>query len=744
MVQYIPISDSFDASAGFAWGGFLANYLRCVPWPNGAPPAIGAYNLPMAEGTLNQGYKAGHGGVAFTDTGTPAVPDGFCATLWRATYNSAVEGQAVFKLATTAGTATDDSFRAAGLCLRAQSGTFNDTWQHERVFDHSAYWVFILNTLAQGVSFLFVRVNSGVPTLLATVTALSMGQPSTALAFFGANGRQLRFAIGNNGSGNPVMAAYIANADGTGEVQIGSNITDSTAQKLATPGRIGFGMTRDRVESGSNRTATVCTYFQVRANTQLQLRDEWTRTDAHGKQSFSSYSTPLTDGNGIVGHRSQQHWVCDLFGQHQQQTPGSGNQNGLRRMQTDPGNNRLRVPWSGTPAIPGATFPLMGTSVVPVDCGKCLDWSITVTYLNPAPAPTRGQNGPGAANNLLLRVWGFGSGSENGRFFLSIQYRTPPLPHPAVPVWYFFAFGNDTHTVLEPDAGPLGMGLAIPITYRCVITETGTAPTRLWVVEWLVNGVRIPFPATAITPPDSTFLVNNGDGTYSWSEALAGALSPSTVRPQFSVQAYGTVVGTWPSGNYDDLRLDEYFDQSPACCTLEPVPSAVPVVLEIPPVQLTVQVGATEFLPTSAQIVVEIPSPVLTVQVGVAEFLPTPDQIVVEVPSVVLTVQVGVATFLPTPVQEVVSVPSVVLTVQVGQTSLLVQPVQVVLSPPGPQLTVVTPTTSVPAPTQVVVQVPEIRVLTGDDRRDPAGQIKFAGAVIGEARFAGPAASEVG
>lgn len=537
MVQNIPQSDSFTENSG-GFGSFFCSYIRLKPW---SVASIGGYTCPSAEGTLNQGYLvAGAGGVAFTDTTTPAVPGGFCATTWRALYNFQQTSELGFALHTVNGAETDDSFRTVGVCVRSQGGTFVDTFQHERHENHSAYWLLFQNTLVSGVLWQLVRVNSGTPTVIA-----SQAIATPSLAYIGA-GKRITLSV-RNSAGSPVLTAHFTEPDGSNDVTLfGGAIVDLDPAKITTAGRAGFGMTRDRAEAGATNTATIATYFRVVDDSIAteHLRDEWTRNPRHGYRSLTQITT-VTDGNGINGRPSQSLWGSDLFAQRS---------SAAARQPVDTPNNRLKSTTS-----PNANTCFFWKGYPPV-CGLCTDVSYVYTQTSTNEFETR------------LYMFDFGPLATPQR--LEVRLVGSQVGGPLNYFWHFIDAGLFLN---DPSGLHVPWVLGGTNTIRWTASLSGTAPTRLQTFRLFVNGVQVPFHLSLPGIVAGWSVAAPGD--VSWSE---------TAGPLWVNRGGGAIVQHFASNpDLDVDYLDTWIDTPTSCCATAPIVTAPSYAWVAPSVNVT-------------------------------------------------------------------------------------------------------------------------------------------------------------
>lgn len=593
MTQNIPLSDTFDQNGG--WGGFLANYIRSILWNSGSFPLVGAYAVTTSEATLHHGYKAIHGGVSFMSTQAVPIADSFGGTVWRAFFSTDATAEAVFKTVATAGSATNDSFRQAAVGVRIQGGTVDNTPGHEHIRNHIGYWLFLTNTQAQGCLWSLVRTRPSPhgPVVLAT----EVPSPNTALAYVPALGRKLSLSIVTNVSGNPELTATTSLADGSSPVTLfGGPFADSdAANKITTAGRCGFGMTRDRAESGGVKTTTLNTYFRVLNGAGVeQLRDEWLRNLWHGMSgvSIGGVLSDLTDGNGISGKRSQQMWGGDIYG-----AAVTGSQ--YNTPEVDAANNRLKSEIDAGD-VTGSKRTYMVACFGPT-CGKCLDRSFVLTYVN-LTTPAAGSD---VENELFILSWD----QPGDEFQLT--------PHAFRLYFDFDAAGGigvlidhlpsgATYTQIG-SGGPLVFAVNTPLTFRWLVSVTGTAPTRVWKFELRLGGLQVPF----IGPLGSGWTLN-GDGSLNRLESVLGAL----LDTQSAGSLHWTRTNSSGSGGTDpgsdDYRLDSWSDTSPACCTTPFLLDTAKIVFHIAPPTLALITPTLSLLPALSLVYV-IPANAITI-----------------------------------------------------------------------------------------------------------------------------------
>lgn len=546
MTQNIPQSDAFTTNGGF--GGFFCSYIRVVGVNSGR---LSGYATNWTEGTLNQGYLVPYGGVAFTDTSAAPVADGIAATAWRAFVGLSQTVECVVKLATVSGLATDDSFRTAGVFVRAQGGSFDDTFLHEKWTAHSGYYLLLRNTAASGLTWQFVRVNAGVPTMLTSQTV-----PGGALAYIPAAGRKISLSI-TNVVGVPTITCKTANADGTGEVTLfGGVLSDTLGGNITTAGRVGWVATRDRQEAGATNTATVFTYLRAvdDSGPTEMLRDEFVRNPRHAWNSFTTFVT-VTDGNLIQGRPTQSLWGSDYFAQRA--APAT------LRQPTDPANDRLK---SMTSPNSNILFFLKGYQP---NCGLCTDVSYVYTQtsmfgffqdiymfdFDPLGSPQR----------LQIRVQS-GTGNIGYQFIEANQFYVDPIGGGSLVPWNI---GSNN-------------------TLRWTVSITGTAPTRLQVFKLFVNGNQVPFH------------LGTGPLAVGWSCVAPGDIRWSETQGPLWVNRGGGVIiyAIPPNPDIDVDYLDTWTDTPTSCCSQTSTLSPVPLVLSVNAPTASVATPTSAVLPT--------------------------------------------------------------------------------------------------------------------------------------------------
>lgn len=352
MVQLLPGDDAFTENATH-YGQRLAGYLRLRPWTSDA--ATG-YAIPTAVGHLHAGYFNILGGAlsaasatpaAFTSAASGASTGHLCSALWRPYYAARCKATLALSCAVTIGTYAD-TFRYAGVTVRNTGGTYDDTAGVEALSADSGYWfVLAQDAGAGGAKWLLLRVNTGTITVLAQSAAftLSANQASKLLVM----DLQVADASGNvsltatyqfQGSATPVGGFTTTNP-------FGGAIIDSSGSKLTAAGRCGFGMSRERVQTGPTiRSATVASYFQIydSDSTAYVLVDEWQRVALAGCTAVSG------ELNGKNGRMLSSMWGDDVAGTN------------TLKAKRDAGNNRIALDtagfygmWSQRPASHQAT-----------------------------------------------------------------------------------------------------------------------------------------------------------------------------------------------------------------------------------------------------------------------------------------------------------------------------------------------------------------------------------------------------
>jgi hypothetical protein len=300
VTSIFPVDDDFTEYATH-YGAGLKSYIRVLPWKT-AGDTVTDFAIPLARGDLHKGYFTGRSQfAAFIGQGVSGANNSLCALLWRQAYLANVRVGLSFRMLAVLGAVPASSFRWAGVTARNVGGSYDETLsggsQHH-IYDNSGYWFLFVNK--PGVSgvdtrFLLLRVNSGVITVLAQDINTNNALANTLL------GSKLMEMTVEDVAGNPVITC-------TYDGETIFEETDSSGSKLTAAGRAGFGMCRDRQESGPFNSAHVAAYwevFDVDAG-ETVVRDEWDRVNWNT-------SPQKTDGNGTVGKLLMSMWTLDQF-----------------------------------------------------------------------------------------------------------------------------------------------------------------------------------------------------------------------------------------------------------------------------------------------------------------------------------------------------------------------------------------------------------------------------------------------
>lgn len=346
MTQFLPVDDSL-AEGATHYGQKLAGYMRLRPWTSDA--ATG-YSIPTAVGHLHSGYFNLSAGTstpgrtstpaAFTSSGSSTGQ--LVSVLWRPYEAQRCTATLACWLYITTGV-YNDTFRYAGVTVRNQGGSYDDTAGLEAISSTSGYWFMLVNDAsAGGAKWLLLRVNSGTITVLAQVAhTLTTGQIGKTLI--------LNLGVADSGGNVVLTPTYLFQGSGTsvgGAIPtnpFGAPITDSSGSKLTAAGRCGFGLSRERVQSSPavTRSAHVAAYFQVvdTDSGAAVLVDEWQRAALTGCTQVSG------ELNGKNGRMLASLWGADVAG------------TSSLKLKRDPGNDRVMADsvgiygaWSQRPA----------------------------------------------------------------------------------------------------------------------------------------------------------------------------------------------------------------------------------------------------------------------------------------------------------------------------------------------------------------------------------------------------------
>jgi len=336
MAQLLPKNDSL-AEGATHYGQKLAGYIRLRPWTSDASTG---YAIPTQVGHLHSGYfnlPAGTGVPGRTSTPAAFTASGsstgqLCAALWRPYEALRCTATLACWLYITTGV-YNDTFRYAGVTVRNQGGSYDDTAGVEAISSSSGYWFLLVNDAgAGGAKWLLLRVNSGTVTVLAQAAhTLTSGQVGKTLIL----NLQVAGSSGNvvltptydfQGAASPIGGSSPTNP-------FGGAITDSSGSKLTSAGRCGFGLSRERVQSSPSvtRSAHVADYFQIEDTDSgaAVLVDEWQRAALTGCTAVSG------ELNGKNGRMLSSLWGADVAG------------TSALKLKRDAGNDRVEADAAG-------------------------------------------------------------------------------------------------------------------------------------------------------------------------------------------------------------------------------------------------------------------------------------------------------------------------------------------------------------------------------------------------------------
>lgn len=378
MTQLLAANDPFTEGTP-NYGTYPALYQRFNPWEAAGSTGESATGYLLRTDRvcdLHSGYFGSPPppGVVDPISSTPAswksnlassASGGdrvFCAALERQNVAADVTAVATFQLYMIAGSAASDTFRYAGVCVRASgSPTYDATAGSERIINGDSYWLLICNNGTLGYKWKLVRVNAGSVTQLATqnISSIDLTRPHT-----------MSLKVETSG-GNVVLTAHSSKLSGTlgtigGRTPVAlfsGPITDSSGSKITASGRCGFGAFQDfQQSSGTVKSTTLVTAFEIQdSSATLVFRDEFVRASVYQCGSITA------DGNGISGRDLMCAW-----------TSGSHGIN-ARALERDSGNNRIAVT---STALLGHYSTRSATN--PYTCWR----SVRFNLLNPSGNPT--------------------------------------------------------------------------------------------------------------------------------------------------------------------------------------------------------------------------------------------------------------------------------------------------------------------------------------------------------------------
>ena len=405
MTQILDADDTFTENSPH-YGGWVTGYMRFNPWETAGSTGesatgyllrsdricdlhSGYFGTPTPPGsldTISPTASAWKSNLASTASGGDRV---LCSALWRPYFAADCTVSLTFQLHMLAGAALSDSFRHAGVCVRASgSPTYVDTAGSERVEDGDSYWLLLCNNGSLGYKWKLLRVNAGAVTQLATqdITTISLDRPHT-----------MSLDVETSG-GNVILHAHSSKLSGSvsligGRTPVelfGGPVTDSSGSKITASGRCGFGAFQDHQQSsGAVKSVTLISAFEITDTTSGDVvhRDEFVRGSVYQLASLAA------DGNGAIGRNLMCGWTTGLFGVN------------ARAMQRDSGNNRVTV----------TSAPVADSYSTRPATNPYAPWrSAIFNILNPSSNPTAfGINLRGSwltsavisGNRYLFKVW---------------------------------------------------------------------------------------------------------------------------------------------------------------------------------------------------------------------------------------------------------------------------------------------------------------------------------------------------
>lgn len=343
MTQLLDPDDYFDEGATH-YGEYVTGYMRFNPWETAGSTGesatgyllrtdkicdlhsgyFGAASPPRLIDPVSVTAAAWRSNLASTASGGDRV---LCSALWRKFYDDDCTATLTFQLYMLAGAALSDTFRHAGVCVRASgSPTYVDTAGSERIENGDSYWLLLCNNGTLGYKWKLLRVNSGAVTQIATqdVASIDLSRPHTmSLQAVTSGGNVVLTATSSKLSGS------MSPIGGPTPVSLfGGAVTDSSGSKITANGRCGFGTFQDfQQSSGAVKSVTLISAFEIYDESSvLQHRDEFVRGSVYQSAAVT------VDGNGAVGRNLMCGWTLGLFGVV------------TRAMHRDAGSDRVTVP----------------------------------------------------------------------------------------------------------------------------------------------------------------------------------------------------------------------------------------------------------------------------------------------------------------------------------------------------------------------------------------------------------------
>lgn len=341
MTQIIAADDAFTEGAT-NYGSYLGAYLRFNPWQGYGSSGENQTGYLIRNNGLPDLHNAYNGAFGFPSI-TPACFKNnvtaptrvFSACLWRAYYAADAKASVAFVPHTMLGTPNSGSFSYVGVCVRASGQTLDNTQNAEKVYDGDSYWFILANSASLGCSWLLLRVNAGVVTVLASTSETRPAWEQMS---------EIHLSV-DDVAGNPTLTAttklytshfagYPIQLDGTPLTRTVFEYTDSAVGKLTSSGRCGFGSAQEHNQS-TIRTNTLIPWFQIYdiGTASIVHRDEFVRTSQHIARALTSDTFNNFGRSVMCGFCGDIHGIF------------------ARSLARDSGNNRITVASPGTAQI---------------------------------------------------------------------------------------------------------------------------------------------------------------------------------------------------------------------------------------------------------------------------------------------------------------------------------------------------------------------------------------------------------
>lgn len=475
MVQKLPKTDLFTGGTT-VYGTSPVFWQRYEPWTSAE--AVTGYGITCRPGDLHTGYyqpPASMPPIGLSQTnatpsyGNPTTlgvaDDLFCSWLWRDTEQTDGSSAVWVTLYKTAGVIGADSWRYAGVCVRASGQTLaSGGTTSERLTDGDSYWFVLANKVsAGGAEWLLLRVNGGTVTELDSVAIADIADLQLQY------GREIKLSVADS-SGDPVLTATTKVTYGQTGTPVETTIfshTDSSGSKLTTTGRCGFGSCQGRAEVGGS-SAPVFSHFAIRNGAgDLVVRDRFKRA------SLIILPTALEDPLGNDGRNLLSAWIGDW-----RSTPLQG------ELQRD--GDRVKI---------DGGLPLFGYFFSHVKYGPTQDRTATFEFPSAGTAPTQTAGLLVRANATAAANFEFGDFSGITGYTAHIRYTSSGGTWLAL----LYAYEQNDATLIAT-ATIASLSLDSTWTLRFAIENQGgvSVATGIPAMDIELNGTTIPWVSAGL------------------------------------------------------------------------------------------------------------------------------------------------------------------------------------------------------------------------------------------------------